>query len=80
MSWEENYKEIDSVPPSNEIHVALYLQYLMGLLSTTPLYKMHYMASKGAHNTAGLSDPCEADIVRRKVEASKRELNRPIKI
>jgi hypothetical protein len=32
-----------------------------------------------AHNTAGLSDPCEADIVRSIVEASKRELNRPIK-
>ena len=31
------------------------------------------------HNTAGLSDQCEADIVRIIVEASKRELNRPIK-
>jgi hypothetical protein len=34
---------------------------------------------KWAHNTAGLSDPCEAYIVRRNVEASQRELNRPIK-
>jgi hypothetical protein len=34
---------------------------------------------KWAHTTAGLSDPCEADIVRSRVEASKRELNRPIK-
>ena len=34
---------------------------------------------KWAHNTTGLSNPCEADIVRRRVEASKRELNRPIK-
>jgi hypothetical protein len=32
-----------------------------------------------AHNTAGLSGPCEADIVRSIVEASKRELNRSIK-
>jgi hypothetical protein len=34
---------------------------------------------KWAHNTTGLSDPREADIVRSLVEASKRELNRPIK-
>ena len=38
-----------------------------------------YYGIKWAHNTAGLSDPCEADIVRSIVEASKRELNRPIK-
>jgi hypothetical protein len=25
MSWAENYKEIDSVLPSSELHVALYL-------------------------------------------------------
>jgi hypothetical protein len=31
------------------------------------------------HNTADLSDPCESDIVKSIVEASKRELNRPIK-
>ena len=31
------------------------------------------------HITAGLSDPCEADIVRIIVEASKQELNRLIK-
>jgi hypothetical protein len=31
------------------------------------------------HNTAGLSDPCEADIVIIIVYASKQELNRPIK-
>ena len=30
MSWAENYKEIDSVLPSVELHVALYLQHLMG--------------------------------------------------
>jgi hypothetical protein len=34
---------------------------------------------KWAHTTAGLSDQCEADIVRSIVEASTRELNRPIK-
>jgi hypothetical protein len=31
------------------------------------------------HNTSGLSDPREADIVRIIVEASKQELNKPIK-
>ena len=30
MSWAESYKEIDSGLPSSELHVALYLQYLMG--------------------------------------------------
>ena len=30
MSWAENYKEIDSVFLSRELHVALYLQYLIG--------------------------------------------------
>ena len=30
MSWAENYKEIDAALPSSELHVALYLQYLMG--------------------------------------------------
>ena len=35
------------------------------------------MASNGL--VAGLSDPCEADIVRSIVEASTQELNRPIK-
>jgi hypothetical protein len=30
MSWAEHYKEIDSVLPSSELHVALYLQYIMG--------------------------------------------------
>jgi hypothetical protein len=30
MSWVKNHKEIDSVLPSVELHVALFLQYLMG--------------------------------------------------
>jgi hypothetical protein len=30
MSWAEHYKEIDAVLPSSELHVALYLEYLMG--------------------------------------------------
>lgn len=38
-----------------------------------------YYGIKWAHKTAGLSDPGEADIIRSIVEASKRELNRPIK-
>lgn len=38
-----------------------------------------YYGIKWAHNTTGLSDPGEADIDRRIVEASKRVLNRPIK-
>jgi hypothetical protein len=75
MSWAENYKEIDSVLPSSALHVALYLQYLMGTVKHHSTIESAYYGIKWAHNTAGLSDPCEADIVRNIVEASKRELN-----
>ena len=79
MFWVENYKEIDSVLPSSELHVALYLQYLMGTVKYHSTIESAFYGIKWAHNTAGLSDPCEADIVRSIVEASKRELNRRIK-
>ena len=79
MSWVENYKEIDSILPSCELHIALYLQYLMGTVKYHNTIESVFYGIKWAHTTAGLSDPCEADIVRRKVEVSKRELNRPIK-
>ena len=79
MSWAENYKEIDSVLPRSELHVALYLQYLMGTVKHHITIESAYYGIKWAHNTAGLSDSCEVDIVRSIVEASKRELNRPIK-
>jgi hypothetical protein len=78
MSWAENYKEIDSVLLSRELHVALYLQCLMGTVKHHSTIESAYYGIKWARNTAGLSDPCEADIVRSIVEASKRELNRPI--
>ena len=79
MSWAESYKEIDSVLSSNELQVALYLQYLMGTVKHHNTIESAYYGIKRAHKTAGLSDPGEADIVRSIVEASKRELNRPIK-
>jgi len=79
MSWAENYKEIDSVLPSSKLHVALYLQYLMGTVKHHSTIESAYYGIKWVHNTAGLSDPGKADIVRSIVEASKRELNRPIK-
>jgi hypothetical protein len=79
MSWAESYKEIDSGLPSSELHVAFYLQYLMGTVKQHSTIESAYYGNKWAHNTADLSDPCEADIVRSIVEASKLELNRPIK-
>ena len=79
MSWAENYKEIDSVLLSSELHVALYLQHLMGTVKHHSTIESAYYGIKWAHHTAGLSDQCEADIVRSRVEVSKRELNRPIK-
>ena len=75
MSWAEHYKEIDSVLPSSELHVALYLQYLMGTVKHHSTIESAYYGIQWAHTTAGLSDPCEADIVRSIVEASKRELS-----
>ena len=60
------------------MHVALYLHYLMGTVKHHITIESAYYGIKWAHNTAGLSDPCEADIVRSIVEASKRGLNRPI--
>jgi hypothetical protein len=74
MSWAENYKEIASILPSIELNGALYLQYLMGTVKYHSTIESAFYGIKWAHNTTGLSDPCEADIVRRKVEASKREL------
>ena len=79
MSWAENYKEIDSVLLSRELHVVLYLQYLMGTVKHHSTIESAFYGIKWARNTAGLSDPCEADIARSIVEASKRELNRLIK-
>jgi len=81
MSWAEHYKEIDSVLSSSELHIALdlYLQYLMWTVKHNIIIEGVYYATKWAHNTVGLSDPGEADIVRSIVEASKRELNTPIK-
>ena len=69
MSWAENYKEIDSVLLSRELHVVLYLQYLMGAVKHHSTIESAFYGIKWAHNTAGLSDPCEADIVRSIVEA-----------
>ena len=51
----------------------------MGTVKHHSTIESAYYGIKWAHNTAGLSDPCEADIVRSIVEASKRELNRWIK-
>ena len=79
MSWAGNYKEIDSALSSRELHIALYLQYLMWTVKHHIIIEGVYYGTKWAHITVGLSDPGEADIVRSLVEASKRKLNRPIK-
>ena len=49
------------------------------LLSHRSTIKSAFYGIKWVHNTEGLSDPCETDIVRSIVEASKRELSRPVK-
>ena len=59
MSWAENYKEIDSVLSSSELHIALYLQYLMWTVKHHIIIEGVYYGTKWAHNTVGLSDPGE---------------------
>jgi hypothetical protein len=47
----------------------------MGTVKHHSTIESAYYGIQWAHTTAGLSDPCEADIVRSIVEASKRELS-----
>ena len=79
MSWEENYKEIDSVLPSNELHVVVSTVYPVGTVKHHSTIESAYYGIQWAHYTTGLLDPGEADIDRSIVEASTRVINRPIK-
>jgi hypothetical protein len=47
---EENYKEIDLVLPSSELHVALYLQYLIGTVKHHSTIESAYYGIKWARN------------------------------
>ncbi|CAC5408408.1 unnamed protein product [Mytilus coruscus] len=78
VMWSEKYTEIKSVLPANEIYVSLYLQYLMQSVKHYSTIEAACYAIKWAHSLAGFEDPCDSDIVKCIVEASKRKLNRPI--
>ncbi|CAC5406442.1 unnamed protein product [Mytilus coruscus] len=76
--WSKKYTEIKSVLPANEIYVSLYLQYLMQSAKHYSTIEAACYAIKWVHSLAGFEDPCDSDIVKCIVEASKRKLNRPI--
>lgn len=78
MKWARLYKEIDSVLPCKELYVALYLQHLIENAKHYSVVESAMYSIKWAHDTAGLADPCDSDIVRSVVQAAKRVLNRPI--
>lgn len=79
VTWAEKYPEIKSVLPCNELYVSLYLQYLVDNVDHHSTVESAFYGIRWAHNIAGVQDPCNSDIVKHIVEASKRLLTRPVK-
>ena len=59
--------------------MSLYLQYLIDTSNHFSVVESAFYGIKWAHQTAGLKNPCESDIVRSILDASKRIRTRPIK-
>ena len=76
--WAKKYSEISSVLPASELHVSLYLQFLIDSCKHYSSVESAFYSIKWAHNLANLENPCNYDFVRSIVEASKRLLNMPI--
>ena len=75
--WAASFKEI-SVLPTNFLHVATYLEFLLqsnSLYSAleTAVYIIHW-----AHDLFGLSNPSDSNLVKGIPESAKRSLSRPI--
>lgn len=79
MSWAEHYKEIKSVLPCSELHIALYLQHLTEISKHHSTVESAFYSIKWAHDMAGLHNPCKSDFLRNIVESAKRTLSRTIK-
>ena len=67
MSWAEHYKEIKSVLPCSELHIALYLQHLTEICKHHSTVESAFYSIKWAHDVAGLHNPCKSDLLRIKV-------------
>ena len=78
MNWAQKFPEINSVLPVCDLYVSLYLQHLSQIVKHFSTVETAFYSIKWAHKLANSPDPCESDLVRSVVEASKRNLNRPV--
>lgn len=78
ITWAENYSEITSVLPADELYVSLYLQSLMRTKRHYSTVESAFYGIKWAHNLAAVNNPCDSPIVISIVDAAKRSLNRPV--
>ncbi|CAG2244135.1 unnamed protein product [Mytilus edulis] len=78
VKWTEKYSEIKCVLPCQELYVGLYLQNLIQSANHYSVIESAFYGIKWAHNLAGVANPCDSEMVRLIVEASRRKLNRPI--
>ncbi|XP_071172218.1 uncharacterized protein [Mytilus edulis] len=78
VKWTEKYSEIKCVLPCQELYVGIYLQNLIQSANPYSVIESAFYGIKWAHNLAGVANPCDSEMVRLIVEASRRKLNRPI--
>ena len=78
VKWTMKYPEITSVLPCSDIYVSLYLQHLVESVNHFSSVEAAFYSINWAHNTAGVCNPCNSELVKNVVEASKRILTRPI--
>ena len=75
--WAASYKEI-SVLPTNFLHVATYLHFLLQSNSSYSALEAAVYGIRWAHDLFGLSNPCDSNLVKGILESAKRSLSRPI--
>lgn len=75
--WAASYKEI-SVLPTNFLHVATYLEFLLQSNSSYSALEAAVYGIRWAHDLFGLSNPCDSNLVKGILESAKRSLSRPI--
>lgn len=61
--WAASYKEI-SVPPSNYLSIATYLEFLLQSNSSYSALEAAFYGIRWAHNLYGFSNPCESNLVK----------------
>ena len=75
--WAASYREI-SVLPTNFLHVATYLEFLVQSNSPYSALEAAVYGIRWAHDLFGLSNPCDFNLVKGILESAKRSLSRPI--